>query len=106
MTTDSLPLGKKVCTVPGYEACWVQFKTAGYPRKLRREWDESKGGDDTLAIVLRYVSAWHIVDVTGQVVEPGDVRALDEVEDAVVVWLSKSFTQVWLRDLLTPTPNS
>lgn len=101
------PLGKKTCTLPGYEACWVQFKTSGYPRKLRREWDESKGGDDTLAIVLRYVTAWHLTDLEGQPVTAiGDVRALDNVEDAVVSWLSRTFAEFWLRELTAPTPNS
>lgn len=103
---DPQPLGKKLCTVPGYEACWVQFATRGYPRKLRREWDESKGGDDTLAMVLRYVEAWHLTDLDGQPVSPGDVRALDNVEDAVVIWLTRAFTEFWLRELTAPTPNS
>lgn len=101
------PLGKKVCTIPGYEAVWVQFATHGYPRKLRREWDESKGGDDTLAIVLGKVTAWHLIDIDGQPVTAlGDVRALDNVEDAVVVWLTRAFTEFWLRELTAPSPNS
>lgn len=104
--TESLPLGKKVCSVAGYEECFVVFKTSGYPRKLRKEWDDSKGGDDTLAIVLRYVTAWNITDLAGQSVAPGDLRALDEVEDAVVAWLTRAFVDFWLRELTAPSPNS
>ena len=100
--------GLKHCDVPTYEHIWIQWKTSGYPRKLRREWVET--GNDaaaTFAIVLRYVQAWHMTDVTGAPVEnTGDVACLDNVEDAVVSWLFRSFQGFWLIELPAPRPNS
>lgn len=116
------PFNHKTCDVPGYEHVWVQFRTSGYPRKLRREWDAAADVDATLAIVLHYVQAWGLTDLSGQpaalpAARPWPLpaglteaehpaRCLDEVEDAVVAWLVRVFTQFWLVELTTPRPNS
>jgi len=64
---EDLPFGYKTCDIESFPF-WVQFKTAGYPRKLRREWD-SAGAEETIAIVLRYVEAWSITDLDGAPVD-------------------------------------
>lgn len=99
--------GKKQCTVPGYESCWVRFKTSGYPHKLRREYDDAKTATAIWAIVTRYVAEWQLTDLTGQPVPfAPELDAVDNVEDAVVSWLIRAFTDFWLRELLQPRPNS
>jgi hypothetical protein len=98
--------GHKVCDVPGYEHVWCQFATSGYPRKLRREWDAADS-DEIQRIFLRYITAWHLTDVAGAVVEnTREPACLDNVEDAVVVWLLRAFTLFWLKELTAPRPNS
>lgn len=100
------PFGYKICDVPTYEHVWVQFKTQGYPRKLRREWDAGTINDN-LAVLLRYVADWNMTDVAGQAVALApDPACLDNVEDAVVSWLFRSFQGFWLIELPAPRPNS
>ena len=98
--------GLKRCDVEGYEHVWVELKTRGYPRKLRKEWD---GADSnaTLGIVLRYIAAWNMTDVEGAAVEnTQDWTCLENVEDAVATWLVRVFVVFWLRELIVPRPNS
>ena len=111
--TEAEEFGRKVCDVPGFESVWVRFATRGYPRKLRREWDEADA-DGVQRIVLRYVQEWNVPDVAGAPVplpaapaEPAGGRAslLDDVEDAGVVWLVRAFQRFWLVELLAPRPN-
>ena len=105
---DSEEFGSKVCDVPGFEGVWVRFATRGYPRKLRREWDDADA-DGVQRIVLRYVQEWNVSDVAGvAVVLPDGERPaslLDNVEDVVVVWLIRAFQRLWLVELLAPRPN-
>jgi hypothetical protein len=104
--SETEPFGHKTCDVPTYGHVWAQFRTSGYPRKLRREWDAS-GPDEMLAIVLRYVADWHVTDLAGALVEnSGAAACLDNVEDAVVAWLTRSFIGFWLHELAVPRPNS
>lgn len=101
------PFGRKFCDIPGYTDCWVQFKTSGYPRKLRREWDAAKEDSVTWEIIARYIAAWNIKDIDGGAVQPSaDYAVVDNLEDAVVVWIVKTFQRFWLVELLTPRPNS
>jgi hypothetical protein len=96
----------KTCDVPTYAHVFIQFRTSGYPRKLRREWDAADA-NETLAIVLRYVESWNMTGVGGENVPHGtDVACLDNVEDAVVSWLIRTFMQFWLFELPAPRPNS
>ena len=98
--------GLKTCDVPTYGHVWVQWKTSGYPRKLRREWDAANA-DATLAIVLRYVASWSLTDLDGAAVPlVPETACLDNVEDAVVAWLVRAFVQFWLLELSAPRPNS
>ena len=101
--------GRAVCDRPEYAGVWVQFKTTGYPRKLRREWDAANA-DATLAIVLRYVIAWNVRDVDGADVALPDgerpAALMDNVDEAVIVWLIRAFARFWLVDLTAPRPNS
>lgn len=98
--------GKKFCEVPGYGDCWVQFKTSGYPRKLRREVDQSDAAG-VWAIIARYVGASNLRDLAGQVVAiTPDLTCVDNVEDAVVTWINRAFYQFWLVELVEPRPNS
>lgn len=105
-----LQFGTKTCDVAGYEACWVQFKLSGYPRRLRREWDASDNADATWAIVMRYVTGWKLTDLAGNDVPLPDgdrpLSIVDDVEDAVVTWLTRAFIQFWLVELVAPRPNS
>ena len=101
--------GRVDCNLPAFPGVWVEFKTSGYPRKLRREWDAA-GLDETLVIVLRYVDAWHMVGLDGADIPlpTGERKAdlLDNTEDALVAWLTRSFARFWLVDLTAPRPNS
>lgn len=107
MATElSEPFNRKACPIVGYEQCWVEFKTSGYPRKLRRLWDETKDADATLEIVLSYITAWSLVDVNGAAIELGRTAAvLDNAEDAVAVWLVRAFQMFWLIELQRPPKN-
>ncbi len=99
----SVPFGKKFCDIPGYTDCWVQFKTSGYPRKLRKEWDAADP-DQTWAIVARYIVASELKDVDGNIVAfTGDTS---NVEEAVYLWVIRTFAKFWLVELLQPRPNS
>ncbi len=100
------PFGKKFCDVPGYTDCWVQFKTSGYPRKLRREVDAADAAG-VWAIIARYISASNLRDLDGGVVTlRADMACLDDVEDAVTIWINRAFYGFWLRELTAPRPNS
>lgn len=104
--SETHPFGHKVCDVPTYEHVWAQFKTSGYPRKLRREFDAANA-DEMQRIVLRYVAAWHVTDLDGAAVaNTGEPECLDNVEDAVAAWLTRTFIVFWLRELTAPRPNS
>lgn len=93
------PLGRKTCPVAGYESCFVQFATRGYPRRLRKEWDAADP-DGVLRIVLHYVVDWQLTDTAGQpVARTADPAGLDNCEDAVVNWLIRAFAEHWLQDL-------
>ncbi len=133
------PFNHKACTVPGYEDCWVRFKTSGYPKRLRREWD-SAGSNLTLEIITRYIEAWQMRDLQASLLEFADVRsnaieraemekraddmtltaaertkarkkldglpdALGDVEDAVIIWLIRTFKDFWLAELTAPRKN-
>ena len=103
---SALPFGRKVCEADA--SMWVQFKTSGYPRKLRREWDAANTSETVWAIVARYVADWHITDLAGQpvpVASVADLRALDNVEDAVVTWIIRAFSTFWLTEATVPRPN-
>ncbi len=102
-TSALAEFGKKFCDVPGYTDCWVQFKTSGYPRKLRREWDAANV-EQVLEIIARYISAQNLRDIDGQLVSAG--ASLDNVEDGVVAWTIRAFANFWLVELLSPRPNS
>lgn len=102
-----LPFGRKTCDLAGYEACWVQFKTSGYPRKLRKEWDATTTADSVWSIVGRYLADWHLVDLAGQAVPVAtDLALLDDVEDALVTWVINTFSSFWLTEATVPRPNS
>ena len=104
--SETDPFGLKHCDVPTYEHVWCQWKTSGYPRKLRREWDGANA-HDTLCIVLRYVAAWGVTDLAGNAVTLApDPACLDDVEDGVVAWLVRAFVGFWLVELTAPRPNS
>ena len=104
--SETEKFGLKHCDLPTFEHVWVLFKTSGYPRKLRKEWD-SADANQTLDIVLRYVAAWGVTDLANNVVEnTGDSVCLNEVEDAVVAWLVRAFVKFWLAELIAPRPNS
>ena len=108
--TEAEEFGRKTCDVPGFEHVWVRFATRGYPRKLRREWDEADA-DGVQRIVLRYIQEWNVPDVAGAPVPLPAAPAehpsslLDDVEDAVVVWLVRAFQRFWLVELLAPRPS-
>ena len=101
-------LGKKVCTLPGYESVWVRFKTRGYPFKLRQEWRDT---DDrgALDIILRYVMDANIPNGNGQpleFMEPRTAALFDNVEEALCVWLIRAFVHFWREELPSAPKNS
>lgn len=100
------PFNHKQCDLPGYESFWVRFKTSGYPRKLRREWDEANTADKTLGIVLRYVAGLGLKDLDGNEIPlTDDVRAFDNVEELLCVWMVREFQKFWLFELPSPRKN-
>ena len=99
---------RKACEVAGFESLWVEFKTSGYPRKLRREWDDADS-NGVLGIIMRYVKDWNLTDIHGQPISLTPERPtslLDNVEDSVVVWLIRAFQAFWLWELPQPRKNS
>ena len=103
-------LGKKVCTLPGYESAWVRFKTRGYPFKLRQEWRDT---DDrgALDIILRYVMDGNIPNGNGapvplDTVTPRTSELFDNVEESLVVWLINAFVRFWRVELPSAPKNS
>ncbi len=111
MTTElsGSEFGRVDCKEPQFPGAWVKFKTSGYPRKLRREWDNANA-NGTLEIILRYVEAWNIPALGGDVVAlpAGERKAdlMDDVEDALVAWLIRAFLNFWLNELTAARPNS
>ena len=98
-----LPLGRKEYA----EGVWVQFKTKGYPFKLRREWESLTDDAAVLGIVLRYVESWSLKDVNGNEIVLGpDPAVLDGAEDALIVWLIGSFSRFWRVELPTVPKNA
>jgi hypothetical protein len=105
-TSVMTEFGKKFCDVPGYGDCWVQFKTSGYPRKLRREVDAADSAG-LWTIIARYISASYLRDLSGDVVTlSADIGCLDDIEDAVTLWINRAFYAFWLVELVAPRPNS
>ena len=105
---SELKFGRKQCDLEGYETCWVEFKTSGYPRKLRREWDAANTSEAVWAIVGRYIADWHMLDLAGQSVTYAQnvpLAALDDVEDAMVTWIIRAFSTFWLTEVTVPRPN-
>ena len=102
------PFGRATCDQDGYTGVWVQFKTSGYPFGLRRKWDKAKT-DEALAIVLSYVEAWNLPDISGKVVTLTNgqrtIDLVDDVEDVLVLWLMRAFSTFWLTELPYPRKN-
>lgn len=101
--------GLKQCDLPGFEHVWAQFRTSGYPFRLRREWDAASG-EQAIALVLGYIVDWNLTDVDGAPVAlpagPRSLALLDNVEDALVLWLVRAFQRAWRYDLTAARPNS
>ena len=108
---DHSEFGMRHCPLPGWTDVWVQFKTSGYPFKLRRAWDEAKTDEATLAVILPYITAWNLTDVDGQPVElppvaERTVGLVETIEDALLMWLIREFNIFWFTELLRPRKNS
>lgn len=98
------------CELPEQPAAWVQFKTTGYPFKLRRQWEEAKNDAEVLALVLPRVERWSITGANGEpLADPqaclADLHLLDELEEALLMWLTRCFWDFWRVKLLQPRKN-
>ncbi len=107
---EASEFGTRHCPLPGYTDRWVKFKTSGYPFGLRRKWDEAKTDAATLTIALKYVAAWNLTGIDGQPVElPADgtrpIELVDNIEDALLMWLIRDFVLFWFTEVLAPRKN-
>ena len=106
------PAGTMYCTLPDFPGTWVRFATRGYPFALRKLWRETNDDRAILALILARVEGWNFVSaVTGLPLElpAKDARlpeCVDELDDALVVWLIGAFRRWWTVDLHLPRPNS
>src|SRR3990170_2031149 len=87
---DASEFGTVACNLPDYPGVWVRFTTRGYPFSLRRAWDEVKGDDAVLSIILPRIAEWSIVDIDGKPIHlplDGDrpTTLLDNIDDTVVI---------------------
>ena len=102
--------GTVYCHLPDYPGVWVRFATRGYPFSLRRTWDEVKGDDAVLSIILPRVTAGNMLDVDGNPISlPPDgerpTTLLDNIDDTVVIWLIRAFWRFWRIELSVPRKN-
>jgi len=99
--------GRKMCDVPEYPDVWVQFKTTGYPFKLRRQWEALNSDQSILSeIILPRITEWNFVDIGGAPVGlSSDLSCLDDVDDSLVAWLIRAFFTFWRSDLYAPRKN-
>ena len=106
---DASEFGTVACGLPDYPDVWVRFATHGYPFSLRRQWSEANDDSSVVSIILPRVVSWSICDVSGNPVPLPDgertVSLIDNVDEALVVWLSRAFFVFWRRDLPTPRKN-
>jgi len=105
---DASEFGMVACGLPDYPGVWVRFVTRGYPFSLRRQWEEAKDSA-VLSIILPRITDWNMLDVDGNPLPlPPNERPptlLDNVDDAVVIWLIRAFWRFWRIDLTTPRKN-
>lgn len=102
----SQPFNKKTCSLSGYEQCWVEFKTSGYTRKFRKNWIATNLPDEIVGLTLKNVTAWRMLDVDGNEIPLStDPEALDNAEDALVVWLTRTFGDFAFIELVRPQKN-
>lgn len=91
---------------------WVQFRTSGYPFKLRKQWRDVFKEAEVLEFVLKYVADWSLKTVDGTPVvlppAPGERKAalVDDVENVVVAWLVSIFGTWLMGDSVRPPKNS
>lgn len=106
---EASEFGRVNCEVPEYSGAWVKFKTRGYPFGLRKQWDESSDNIWLIETILKYVDEWSLTDFNGQPIELPDgarpAALLDNLEDAVMVWLIGAFRYFWRATLLEPRKN-
>jgi len=107
---EASEFGTVTCSLPDYPGVWVRFATRGYPFSLRRAWEEAKGDDAVLSIILPRILAWSVVDVDGLPLPlPPDgerpTTLLDNIDDAVVIWMIRAFWRFWRIELPVPRKN-
>ena len=107
---EASEFGTVACNLPDYPGVWVRFATRGYPFSLRRTWEEASGDAAVLSIILPRITVWNVADVDGQTIplpQNGErpTALLDNVDDAVVIWMIRAFWRFWRIDLSVPRKN-
>ena len=94
---EASEFGTVICDSPEYPGLWVRFKTRGSPFALRRQWADA---DDqgVVEIMLRYVTAWNLIDVDGKPIElptngDRDPSLLNNLDEMLIVWLIRRFVR-------------
>ena len=88
---------------------WVEFKASGYPYKLQRQIREERGDENTLRLILPYITDCHLPKADGNGYTEGLITPedLDEVEEAAVIGIIREFFTFRQERLFNPvTPNS
>lgn len=108
-TGAAQPFGRYVCDMPHWKNVWVQFKTYGYQFKLRQQWFDAQTDRAVLDLLLPHVQEWNMLTVTCYPIDlPDSGRTsdmLDDVDEAVVLWLIRTFWKFWRTDLMEPPKN-
>lgn len=107
---DVSEFGVYHCEFPEQPEAMLKFKTTGYPFKLRRQWDETNDAVEILKLILPHVDRWTMRGASGEELPApaeclDDVAKLDDLEEALVGWLVRSFREFWLVKLLAPRKN-
>ena len=98
------------CDVPEQPDAVIQFKLTGYPFKLRRLWDEAKNDAEIMQLILPRVASWSMRGAGGEPLPPApdclnDIGLLDELEETMLMWVTRAFVDFWRVKLILPRKN-
>lgn len=98
------------CDLPEQPDAIVKFKPAGYPFKLRRQWDEAKNDAEIMQLILPRVESWTMRGASGEPMPPAqaclaDIGLLDDLEETLLMWITRCFVDFWRVKLIKPRKN-
>ena len=98
------------CDVPEQPDALIKFKMTGYPFKLRRLWDEAKNDAEIMQLIMPRVASWSMLGAGGEPFPSAqdclsDIALLDELEETMLMWVTRSFVNFWRLKLIQPRKN-